>query len=171
MNHKRAVKHKFQGPTLMLTLSVFFFFVSPLSLYATDALETEALLKNTCSTCHKFEGKEESRFNLKAPDLMWGGSKYQRDWLIRWLTGQEPLLYAKSYRWDQGLEPDVHITVTEEQANWIADYFEKNLKDSRVTVGAFDLSKVTKRDAEVGAVIYKAHACIGCIPLKKMGNW
>ena len=71
MNHKRPVRPKFQGRILMLTLSVFFF--SPLSLFAADAQETEALVKNMCSTCHKFEGKEESRFNLKAPDLMWGG--------------------------------------------------------------------------------------------------
>ncbi|MDH3769553.1 MAG: c-type cytochrome, partial [Nitrospirota bacterium] len=148
---------------------LFFFIVSP-QVFAEDAHEAETMIKTVCSTCHKFQGEGESRFSLKAPDLMWGGSKYQRDWLIRWLTGQEPLLYAKSYRWDQGLEPDVHITVTEEQANSIADYFEKNLKDSRVTVGAFDLSKVTKRDAEVGAVIFKAHACIGCHTIEENGQ-
>jgi mono/diheme cytochrome c family protein len=151
-------------------LSLFMLAVSPAQVFSSGASEIETFIKTNCSTCHKFEGKEESRFNLKAPDLMWGGSKYQRDWLIRWLTGQEPLLYAKSYRWDQGLEPDVHITVTEEQANWIADYFEKNLKDSRVTIGAFELSKVTKRDAEVGAVIYKAHACIGCHTIEENGQ-
>ena len=154
---------------LLIAFSLIFF-PGSLQVFAADAHEAESLIKNSCSTCHKFEGKEESRFNLKAPDLMWGGSKYQRDWLIRWLTGKEPMLYAKGYRWDQSQEPHQHVTVTDQQANAIADYFEKNLKDSRVAVGAFDLSKVTKRDAEVGAVIYKAHACIGCHTIEENGQ-
>ena len=170
MIHKGIGQSTLQGFILMLFLSPLLFCISPLSLYAADAQEAESAIKNTCSTCHKFEGTEESRFNLKAPDLMWGGSKYQRDWLIRWLTGKEPLLYAKSYRWDQGQEPDVHVTVTEEQANAIADYFEKNLLDSRVTVGAFDITKVTKKDAKDGAFIYKEHACIGCHTIEENGQ-
>jgi len=142
----------------------------PIFSWAEDLTQAEAIVKNNCSACHKFEGKEESRFKLKAPDLMWGGSKYQRDWLIRWLTGKEPLLYAKSYRWDQGQEPVTHMTVTEEQANAIADYFEKNLKDTRVTVGAFDVAKVTKKDASDGAFIYKEHSCIGCHTIEENGQ-
>lgn len=155
---------------LMLPFFSFLILGSTFSLYAAGTQETETLINTNCSTCHKFEGKEESRFNLKAPDLMWGGSKYQREWLIRWLTGKEPMLYAKSYRWDQGQEPDVHITVPLEQANAIADYFEKNLQDARVTVGAFDFGKVTKKDVEVGAQIYKEHACIGCHTIVENGQ-
>ena len=154
---------------VFLAFFLFFFMVSPRVLVA-GTQEGETLIKTVCSTCHKFEGKEESRFNLKAPDLMWGGSKYQRDWLIRWLTGKEPLLYAKSYRWDQGQEPVAHMNVTEEQANSIADYFEKNLKDSRVTVGAFDVAKVTKKDVGDGAFIFKEHACIGCHTIEENGQ-
>ncbi len=142
----------------------------PFCSWAEDLPQAEAIVKNNCSACHKFEGKEESRFNLKAPDLIWGGSKYQRDWLIRWLTGKEPLLYAKNYRWDQSKEPVAHMTVTEEQANGIADYFEKNLKDSRVTVGAFDVTKVTKKDVGDGAFIFKEHACIGCHTIEENGQ-
>jgi mono/diheme cytochrome c family protein len=157
------------GGAIFLAFFLFFFIVPP-QVVAEDAHETETMIKTVCSTCHKFQGEGESRFNLKAPDLMWGGSKYQRDWLIRWLTGKEPLLYAKSYRWDQGQKPDPHMTVTEEQANAIADYFEKNLKDSRVTIGAFDLTKVTQKDASDGAFIYKEHACIGCHTIEENGK-
>jgi len=146
------------------------FFSTGIPLWAADQQQAELMVDNVCSTCHKIKGEGESRFNLKAPDLMWGGSKYQRDWLIRWLTGKEPLLYAKNYRWDQSQEPVVHMTVTEEQANGIADYFEKNLKDSRVTVGAFDVTKVTKKDASDGAFIYKEHACIGCHTIEENGQ-
>jgi mono/diheme cytochrome c family protein len=155
---------------LALVLSVFVSLTFPTFLLAFETQEAESLIKANCSTCHKFQGEGESRFNLKAPDLMWGGSKYQREWLIRWLTGKEPMLYAKSYRWDQGQEPDVHIAVTPAQANALADYFEKHLIDHRVTVGAFDVSRVTKKGAEFGAQIFKEHACIGCHMIEEDGQ-
>ncbi len=101
---------------------------------------------------------------------MWSGSKYQRDWLIRWLTGKEPLLYAKGYRWDLSQTSDTHITVTDNQAEAITNYFEKNLIDTRVTVGAFNLNKVTKKDIKDGAFIFKEHACIGCHTIKENGQ-
>ena len=118
----------------------------------------EELIQNNCASCHKFAGEPDSRFNLRGPDLMWGGSKYQQEWLINWLTGKEKMLYAKSYRWDQGWEPDLHVTVTPEQAKGIVEYFYKNLIDPRVKIGAFDLSTVTKKEVEFGAQAYKEHA-------------
>jgi mono/diheme cytochrome c family protein len=124
----------------------------------------------SCASCHRFEGKPGSRFALKAPDLMWAGSKYQRAWLIRWLTGKEAPLYAKGYRWDLAQEPAKHMTVTEAEANGIADYFEKHYKDRRVKVGAFDVSKVTAMEAEFGRGAYKAHACIGCHVIAENGT-
>ena len=45
------------------------------------------LVQGVCASCHKFSGQPESKFNLKGPDLMWGGVKYQRAWLERWLQG------------------------------------------------------------------------------------
>lgn len=116
-------------------------------LWASDAGQAETTVQNVCSTCHKFQGDPESRFNLKAPDLMWAGSKYQHVWLVGFLTGKENRLYAKSYRWDQGRQPDAHVTLPEDQAEAIATYLEKRYVDSRVQVGAFDVSKVTKKEA------------------------
>jgi mono/diheme cytochrome c family protein len=170
MNAKKYLMCSLQWPAAMFTIAGLLFGATPLSVYAADAQEAERLLTNACSTCHKFTGTGESRFNLQAPDLMWGGSKYQRDWLIRWLTGKEPLLYAKGYRWDQGQEPAGHITVTPDQAESLADYFERQLVDTRVQVGAFDVSKVTKRDVEIGAQIYKTHSCIACHTIKENGQ-
>jgi len=69
------------------------------SLFAADQSRAKELIKNSCASCHRFEGKPDSRFNLRAPDLIWAGSKYQRSWLIGWLTGKEQPLYAKGYRW------------------------------------------------------------------------
>ncbi len=134
------------------------------------AQDVEPMIRQTCANCHRFQGEPDSRFHLKAPDLMWGGNKYQRDWLIRWLTGKEPSLYAKSYRWDLSQDPEPHMTVSEAQAIEIADYLEQHFTDDRVSAGSFDLSKVTRRDAVVGAVIYKEHACIACHTIEENGQ-
>lgn len=128
------------------------------------------MVNHVCSTCHKFQGEPESRLNLKAPDLMWAGSKYRHQWLVGFLSGKEKMLYAKSYRWDQGWEPDVHIALPEDQAEAIARYLEQRYVDPRVKVGAFDVSKVTKKEAEFGAQAYKEHACIGCHTIEENGR-
>ncbi|OQW32706.1 MAG: hypothetical protein A4E19_04915 [Nitrospira sp. SG-bin1] len=130
--------------------------------FGSDQSRAKELLQQTCMQCHRLEGTADSRFNLRAPDLMWAGSKYQRSWLIRWLTGKEAPIYAKGYRWDLTEVPAKHPIVTEAEAAAIADYFAEHNKDPRVTVGAFDLSKVTKFDVQFGAAAYKAHACLGC---------
>ncbi len=140
------------------------------SLFAADQSRAKELTKNSCSSCHRFEGKPDSRFNLRAPDLIWAGSKYQRSWLIGWLTGKEQPLYAKGYRWDLSEGFTKHPTVSESDANALADHFGKQYKDRRVKVGAFDVSKVTAMEVEFGRGAYKAHACIGCHVIEEHGK-
>ena len=62
-------------PLMLLALIVggFVTFGTPAFLLASGTQEAESLVKTNCSTCHKFQGEGESRFNLRAPDLMWGG--------------------------------------------------------------------------------------------------
>lgn len=138
--------------------------------FAGDPSRAKNLIQQTCVQCHRLEGTADSRFNLRAPDLMWAGSKYQRSWLIRWLTGKEAPIYAKGYRWDLTDVPSKHPMVTESEADAIADYFAEHNKDPRVTIGAFDLSKVTKFDVAFGGVAYKAHACLGCHTIEENGR-
>lgn len=135
-----------------------------------DQSRAKALIQNACAQCHRVEGQPDSRFTLKAPDLIWAGSKYQRDWLIRWLTGREPLLYAKGYRWDQAEIPGKHMVVTPVEAEEIAQYLEEHYKDSRVKVGAFDVTKVTAMEVEFGRQAFKVHACIGCHVIEENGK-
>ena len=103
---------------------------------------------------------------LKAPDLIWAGSKYRRPWLI----GKEAPLYAKGYRWDLTEVPLKHPVVTESEANAFADYFAEHNKDPRVKVGAFDLSKMTKFEIDFGAMAFKAHACLACHTINEDGK-
>ena len=137
---------------------------------ASDQARAKEIIQQTCVQCHRLEGQPDSRFNLKAPDLIWAGSKYQRTWLIRWLTGKEAPLYVKGYRWDLTEVPSKHPMVTESEANAIADYLVEHNKDPRVKVGAFDLSKVTKFEATFGGMAYKAHACLGCHVIEENGK-
>jgi mono/diheme cytochrome c family protein len=143
---------------------------SPRPVFGSDQARAKEIIQQTCVQCHRLEGQPDSRFNLKAPDLIWAGSKYQRPWLIRWLTGKEAPLYAKGYRWDLTEVPSKHPMVTESEANAIADYLVEHNKDPRVKVGAFDLSKVTKFEATFGGMAYKAHACLGCHVIEENGK-
>ncbi len=156
--------------TQLAMVGVYVSLLASSPLWAADDRYAEMVVKNICSACHKFQGQPGSRFNLNAPDLMWAGSKYQHTWLIGFLTGTEKRLYAKSYRWDQGWEPDVHRRLSEDQAEAVATYLEKQYVDPRVTVGAFDVSKVTRKEAEFGAQAYKEHACIGCHTIEENGQ-
>jgi mono/diheme cytochrome c family protein len=142
----------------------------PRLLFGGESFRVKELIQQTCVQCHRLEGQAESRFNLRAPDLMWAGSKYQRSWLIRWLTGKEAPLYAKGYRWDLNNVMVKHPVVTDADAEAIADYFEKHHKDPRVNVGAFDLTKVTKFQATSGGMAYKQHACLGCHAIEENGT-
>ncbi len=142
----------------------------PHLLWGGEGQRAKELIKNACASCHRFEGKPESRFKLRAPDMMWAGSKYQRSWLIRWLTGKEQPLYAKGYRWDLSQGEMKHPTVSESDANVLADYFGKHYKDRRVKVGAFDVTKVSAMEVEFGRGAYKAHACIGCHVIEENGK-
>lgn len=139
-------------------------------LFGSDQHRAKELIQQACVQCHRLEGQPDSRFNLRAPDLIWAGSKYQRLWLVRWLTGKEAPLYAKGYRWDLSEGAVKHPVVKESEAEAMADYFEKYNKDPRVKVGAFDVSKVSKFDATFGGIAYKAHACLGCHVVEENGK-
>jgi len=142
----------------------------PQWLFGAGQSRAHDLIRSVCAGCHRFEGTPESKFHLSAPDLMWGGSKYQRAWLIGWLTGKEAPLYVKGYRWDQEPRPATHMTVSPSEAEAIADHFEKHLVDPRVPVGAMDLSTFSAMDAEFGRRIYKDHACLGCHLIAEHGQ-
>jgi len=135
-----------------------------------ETQEAKDLIQNDCATCHKFEGDPESKFNLKAPDLMWGGNKYQRSWLFGWLQGKEENLYPKGYRWDNGSGQTKHPVLSGAQANDVADYFEKNLLDPRVKKSFVDMSTFSEMEASLGAEIYKNFSCLGCHQIKEDGK-
>ncbi|MZG53001.1 MAG: cytochrome c [Nitrospinae bacterium] len=138
----------------------------PASLWAGDDDYAEKIINSQCKGCHRFEGKPKSKFELKAPDLMWGGVKYQKSWLIRRLLGQEENLYPNGYRWDKLRLSLKHMILTREEAKVVADYMEKKLLDSRVKKSFVDLSTFTEMEAALGAELFKEYSCLGCHQIK-----
>ena len=145
-------------------------FLMPGFISTGHAEQAEKIINEQCSICHRFSGEPKSKFELKAPDLMWGGVKYQRPWLVRWLTGKEEPLYPKGYRWDVSQQPVQHMALSQEEAETVADYMEKHFKDPRVKKNPIDLSQFTEREAAYGAEIYKQYSCLGCHQIYEDGK-
>ena len=141
-------------------------FLTPSIVWAGNDGYAEKLINSQCKSCHRFEGKPKSKFELKAPDLMWGGVKFQRDWLIRRLMGQENNLYPNGYRWDKMRLSLKHMVSTREEAMVIADYMEKKFRDPRVKKSFVDMSTFTEMEATLGADIFRQYSCLGCHQIK-----
>ena len=138
--------------------------------WAVDEKAAARIVKTQCAGCHKFAGQPESKFKLKAPDLMWAGNKYQRPWLIRWLRGDEENLYPNGYRWDQSGGAFRHMTLSGTEAAGVADYLEKHYVDPRVKKQAIDLSQFSERESQFGAEIFKQFSCLGCHQIREDGK-
>ena len=145
---------------------LFAFMSGPSVLWASDDGFAEKIINSQCKNCHRFEGKPKSKFELKAPDLMWGGVKFQRDWLIRRLIGQEGNLYPNSYRWDKSTFSGKHMVLMKEEATAIVGYMEKTYRDPRVEKSFVDMSTFTEMEASLGAEIFREYSCMGCHQIK-----
>ena len=151
-----------KGLTILLVI-----LIVPSGLWAGDDGFAEKIINSQCKNCHRFEGKPKSKFDLKAPDLMWSGVKYQHPWLIRWLMGQEENLYPNSYRWDKSFHfSRKHMILTREEATVIAGYMEKTYLDPRVKKSFVDMSTFTEMEASLGADIFREYSCLGCHQIK-----
>ncbi len=143
------------------------FFMAPSGVWAGDDGYVEKLINSQCKNCHRFEGQPKSKFELKAPDLMWSGIKYQSPWLFRWLMGQEDNLYPNSYRWDKSYNfYRKHMILTREEATLVAAYIEKTYRNPVVKKSFVDLSTFTKMEASLGAAIYREYSCFACHQIK-----
>ena len=167
MIFQKLISHKI---FYLIFFLFFVLFITETNASAFDENAAKNLIENQCSACHKFKGQADSRFNLKAPDLMWGGSKFKRDWLINWLQGKEKSMYDKNYRWDLSTTPIPHPSVTEEQAVGATDYLEKYYKDLSVEPNAIDYSKFSEMEYNFGAKIFRDFSCIGCHQVMEDGK-
>ena len=66
-----------------------------------ECAQGDQLIKEKCESCHAFvkpEKSDLSRFiNRKGQDLYWAGSKYNQEWLVRWLQAPSRIRPSGSY--------------------------------------------------------------------------
>ncbi len=156
--------------TVLFLISFFMLFTfSPNPLSANEA-GAEKIIKEQCTACHRITGEAKSRFELRAPDLMWAGVKFKRPWLVSFLTGNEKNVYQKNYRWDLSRKPAKHIALSGEEAEAVADYIKKHLVDPRVKKDAIDLSHFTELQASFGRQLFIDHSCTGCHQIMDNGK-
>ena len=128
------------------------------------------LIQNSCAGCHRLEGKPDSRFNLQAPDLIWAGSKYQRSWLLRYLTGKEAPLYPKGLSMGSVGGTACGIRSSTRKKPRHRRIFRATQHGSSGESRRVRYLKVSKFDATFGGMAYKAHACLGCHLVEENGK-
>lgn len=137
-------------------------------------IDAARLVRERCASCHRFEGETQPKFQLRAPDLMWAGQKYQRTWLVGWLEGREPSPYPSAYRWDEqpaaDAKPTPHPRLDRAEAEAVADHFERHLRDARIRKGAFDPSSLSQIEIDFGARLFHEYSCIGCHQVRVEGK-
>ncbi|GJL77254.1 MAG: hypothetical protein NPINA01_02430 [Nitrospinaceae bacterium] len=151
-------------------LSFFILLLIPGFISTGHAEQAAKIINEQCAACHRLSGEAKSRFELQAPDLMWAGVKFKRPWLVSFLTGQQENIYQKNYRWDETIQPAKHLALSRTDAEAVADYIKKNLRDPRVKKDAIDLTHFTELQASFGRQLFIEHSCTGCHQIMDNGK-
>ncbi len=65
--HDGGKRYLVGGAVVLMTVLIGLF---PRLLFGSDQSRAKELVQQTCVQCHRLEGKPDSRFTLKAPDLI-----------------------------------------------------------------------------------------------------
>lgn len=98
------------------------------------------------------------RSTKNAPDLIWAGNKYQRDWLVAWLQNPKEKLYPVGYDF-KFKRKGRHLALLPGEAEKVADFLS-TLKDVRITEGI--MKSGTPEELARGEQLYVEHACQNC---------
>jgi mono/diheme cytochrome c family protein len=118
----------------------------------------EQIVKTTCVQCHRIDEAPAPRRTKKAPDLIWAGNKYQRDWLEGWLQNPDFKHYPVGYDF-RPERKSRHLALPADQAKEVAGFLAK-LKDARITEGV--MKPATPDQLARGEKLYREHGCQNC---------
>ncbi|MBL4907682.1 MAG: c-type cytochrome [Sneathiella sp.] len=162
-----TVRYRLLSPVLFLG-----FFLTTANVSAQTGAE---LVQEKCIACHSVSPlklTEPGRMEQKGPALGYAGTKYRRDWIVKWL--QEPTrirpggMFAGNHTvvTDEGDFIDdktlsEHITVSSEEAIGIADYLMTlTANPDLVTNGEYTPKKVSHKMAAMNFNKFKG--CSSC---------
>lgn len=138
--------------------------------------EGEAILEEQCASCHALKGPAaqtvEELWQRKGPDLFYAGSKYNREWLEKWLLKPRRLRPA-GYHYMQHIKPgkkrdmiDVstlqpHPSLSAKAAREATEALMKlKAPASLVSAGAFKGGSISISFGEM--VFDKFNGCMAC---------
>jgi mono/diheme cytochrome c family protein len=125
---------------------------------ATAADPGEQTVQSLCVQCHRIEGKPAPRRTKKAPDLIWAGNKYRREWLVAWLQNPEFKHYPVGYDFRPERKKR-HVSLSADQAKQVAQFLATR-KDSRIKEGV--MKPGTPDQLVRGQQLYREHGCQNC---------
>ncbi len=146
------------------------------------AADGKALVgKFKCADCHKMQGPAVKTIadvmKRKAPDLFYAGSKFNRDWLVKYIQNPTKLrpggvVYLNHIKLDGDQDTVGKVLkcaskLSAGDAEAVADYL-MTLKDPDMKTGVFKPGKVKKARAKM--VMLKKEACNACHMFPKKGG-
>lgn len=147
---------------------------------AHPVMADKAMVEKHCGSCHDLNGPAaktvEELWQRKGPDLFYAGSKYKRDWLIKWLVKPRRLRPA-GYLYFQHIKPgekrDVidtrslkpHISLAQNEASKTVDYLMSlKAKATLIKAGEFKKGSISISFGEM--VFDKFNGCTACHELE-----
>ena len=142
---------------------------------AAMAADGKALVEsNKCGSCHQMAGPAVKTIaevlKRKAPDLFYAGSKFNKDWLVKYIQSPTTLrpggvVYLNSLTTEGEADvvknpPKCASKLSAGDAAAVADYL-MTLKDASMKTGVFKQEKKVKK-ARARVVMMKDEACNAC---------
>lgn len=145
------------------------------------AADGKALVEsNKCGSCHKMQGPAVKTIaevlQRKAPDLFYAGSKFNKEWLVKYIQNPTELrpggvVYINNITTDGDQDkPKADKCASKLSAGdaaAVADYL-MTLKDPNMKTGVFKKGKVSKARAKM--LMMKQEACNACHVFGKKGG-
>ena len=144
------------------------------------ALTGKAIFAEKCASCHNVTGPAPTTLQgvlqRKAPDLFYAGSKFKREWLVRWIQSPTPIRPSGVMFLNHLVTKDSKDSINKEtvklcssklsapDAEAVADYLT-TLKNSKMRVGVVDRGKKFSTSRAV-QLFTKQYPCIGCHTVK-----
>lgn len=134
--------------------------------YAGSADGQKIFDAKNCGSCHQVKGPAaektiEDQLKKKGPELWYAGSKFQKEFLAKWLADPKPIRPMEYYSLTKKNKGD-HAKLSASDAAAVTDYL-MSLTSADVTTGKIK----AKRSAQGRIIFEKKQGCYGCHLVKK----